>query len=288
MKTPSTYNQMVDLLLTFMFERQKVYLRKEANKAKPWTSDKILQQYRFCNIYREQDRVTKWIANNWREPNEADPDLWFAMVIARYINLPSTLKTLKYPAPWNANKFEDTVVDIMKRNQKVFNSAYIIPTGGTKNTGPKYKTLSAFFTRLWNQRKELRPKGHTLASYATLLIAQPGFGSFMAGQVIADLKYAPPLNDADDWWKFAVSGPGSRRGLNRICCQPVTQNWKEEQWFTELDKLRRLVNKTIKAGVSMSPLHGQDMQNSLCEFDKYCRVLFNEGRTPKQKYFGAL
>ena len=41
-------------------------------------------------------------------------------------------------------------------------------------------------------------------------------GGFISGQIVADMKYVAPLRDAPDWWNFAVSGPGSRRGLNRV------------------------------------------------------------------------
>jgi hypothetical protein len=43
----------------------------------------------------------------------------------------------------------------------------------------------------------------------------PGMGSFMAGQVVADLRFAVEGTWADkDTW--APLGPGSKRGINRV------------------------------------------------------------------------
>jgi hypothetical protein len=48
-------------------------------------------------------------------------------------------------------------------------------------------------------------------------------GSFQSGQVLANLKYGQ-LKSAADWWTFAASGPGSRRGLNRVLGVPQKLN----------------------------------------------------------------
>lgn len=273
-----------DLLMHWITERYKVYEARTAGKPKPWSTDPILQNYRFCNVHRENDKVTKWIAENWRTPNADNPDLWFAMMIARYINEPGTMELMGFPVPYKSSKFIDAVTARKAQKLNAFNAAYIISTGGLSI--PKHEYLDGFFSRLWRQRASLRPEaGQTLRKYCDLLIAQPGIGRFMAGQIIADLKYAcPKLKEARDWDTFAISGPGSRRGMNRLLDQPVKQGWNEWDWFAELKILRRQVNNSLPKGVP--ELHGQDLQNSLCEFDKYCRVKFNEGR-PKQKFAGV-
>ena len=72
---------------------------------------------------------------------------------------------------------------------------------------------------------------------------------------------------------------GSRRGLNRVCGHPVDSAWREEHWRAMLRALRDSTNARLK----MEPLTAQDIQNCLCEFDKYERARLGEGR-PKQKY----
>jgi hypothetical protein len=283
---------MIETLVDFITDRETARISKELGKPRPWTTNEIIQQYRFCNMHRENDTVTKWIAHHWRIPNDSDPDLWFAMFVARYINLPSTLIKLYYPVPWNNDRWLKVARAIIAHKEPVFNGAYIIPPtaggdGGTTVGGPKHESIGKFFTMLWRMRDELRPiKNQLLSRYCDTLVALPGVGTFMAGQVIADLKFSRWLAMAPDWWDFAVSGPGSRRGLNRIVGRDINASWKETEWHSLLEELRAAINTHFKRSEIVETFDGQDMQNCLCEFDKYCRVLFNEGKKPKQKYPG--
>src|SRR5437762_946187 len=93
--------QVFDTLVYWIKEREKIRMLKGAGSVQPWTTDLILATYRFCNVHREDDRVTVWLRQNWREPHAADPDLWFAMVIARHLNLPDSLAEVGYPVPWS-------------------------------------------------------------------------------------------------------------------------------------------------------------------------------------------
>lgn len=42
----------------WMNERHSIYLRRLAGQTKPWTTDVILQKYKFTNVFRELDRGT--------------------------------------------------------------------------------------------------------------------------------------------------------------------------------------------------------------------------------------
>lgn len=271
-----------DTLMFWIKERHSIYLKRKLHEPKPWTADPILQAYRFCNVYRELDKVTVWISKNWRTPNKNDPDLWFACLVARYINEPGTLTDIGYPVPWQPEVFLRAIQKRKLENKTIFNAAYIISTGGL--TKPKHEYLADFFTSAWKRRKYLRPTNvSTLREYCDLLLSHPGIGRFMAGQVIADLKYAQ-MKHMPDWHSFAISGPGSRRGMNRLLGYPVNQSWRENEWFAEHTLLRKLVNENLPD--FMKPLHGQDLQNCLCEFDKYMRAKLNEGK-PKQRFKGV-
>jgi len=272
-------------LFNFVHARYKVWVNRCAGNPKPWTSDPILQKYRFCNVYREYDTVTGWIADHWRTPHQTDKNLWFNLVIARLINNPSTLADLGYSDSWNRNRF----VKIMERRQgaglRNFNPAYIVSTNGM--AVPKHIYLAdEVITPLWKARAYTRP--HTTECFDLwyqALIEFNGIGSFLAGQIIADLKYAEPYLSVPDWWTFAASGPGSRRGMNRIHNKPVNRSYPEDLWYGDLARLATDVNVFIE-NAGMPRMHAQDLQNCLCEFDKYERVRLGEG-TPKQRYNGG-
>lgn len=266
----------------FIIERHQIYGRRLAGKRPPWTKDKILQTYRFCNVYRELDRVTEWIRDHWREPHADYKHLWFAMVVARLINHPPTLAKLALPGRWNKLHFLNVMSSLKEKKKKAFGSAYIVSTNGRAMDKAEY-LAEHVLDPLWAERKDLIPhRGDTLAEYHACLSRFNGLGSFMAAQVVADLKYVQPLKSAADWWTFAASGPGSRRGLNRILGASVKASRTEKDWRIHLYRLHKKIRPIInKAG--MDPLHFQDLQNCLCEFDKYERTRLLEGR-PRQLF----
>jgi len=272
-------NPHVSGLWKFIKERYSISLKKDAGLPKPWTKDPILQQYRFCSVYREHDKVTKWIAKNWRDNHKDEPDLWFAMAVARFINWPPTLASLCFPVPWDPREFKRVLHRRMEQDQQVFTGVYIIPSAG-----PKIDYIcDEVLTPLWGDRDEIRPKGYdTLDGFHEILLEHNGLGSFMAAQIVADMKYVEPLLSAKDWHTWAASGPGSRRGLNYVCDRQG--HWKEAEWRKVLGILHHWIDHKIeKAG--MPELHAQDLQNCLCEFGKYERTRLGEGK-PRSRYPG--
>lgn len=269
-------------LVSFIVERESIRVKKLRGDAWPWTDDPILREYRFCNVRREDDAVTRWIAQYWREPFKGSTDLWFMMVTARLFNEPQTLDFIQL----NNRKDMDLAQlrRLLKQRQKtgvrIFNPAYMITTAGRKQDKIDY--IFELLQELWSQRERLRPKpGDTLNSYHMLLGQFQGLGSFLTAQVVADLKYVEPLKSASDWHTFAASGPGSRRGMNRVLGRPVHALWSEDDWRQKLNKLQ--VATSVPLRRAKIELHAQDLQNCLCEFDKYERARLGEGK-PKQRY----
>jgi len=272
---------MTKALIAFILAREHIRLLRTQGKPKPWTQDRILQRFRFTNIHREDDTVTRWIAANWRDAYAGHPDVWFAMVVARLFNWPPTLAHLT-PVPFHPTKMVETIVELKSQRQKVYGGAYIVSTNGVAMGKVEY-LMTRVLAPLWEDRKKLRPfKGQTLAAYHAALLPYNGLGNFLAAQVIADLKYIEPLHSAVDWAAWAASGPGSRRGLNRVLGHKLDAPWNEVEWLAQLTALRA----TVIAAIHPEPLHAQDLQNCLCEFDKYMRVKLGEGR-PRATYPGG-
>ena len=279
----------VERLFCFAHERYQIYRKRLLGEPPPWTEDPILRDYRFCNVYREDDKVTCWIRDNWRIPHAEDPDLWFAMCIARLFNQPHTLQWIGYPVPFDILKLSAGVKRTRESNKIIFNPAYIVSTAGTP-TGKEFlhESKEAYLTQevivpLWKARERLRPtKTDTLNSYHMNLGQMQGFGSFMTAQVIADLKYHRPLMNAADWATFAASGPGSRRGLNYVLGYQRESPWTEDDWRLKLSYLHEKLLPMF-ARAQMPKPHAQDIQNILCEWSKYWRAV-KEDKMPKQSY----
>jgi hypothetical protein len=253
----------------FVEEREAIRIKKAAGLPRPWSADPIFQEYKFCNVHREDDRTTQWIRANWRNPNIKDPDMWFAMVIARRaLNWPGSMEALGYPVPWDPKWFLHVMDTRAAAGLKCYDTAYQLLVQGQK--GDKARNMvNLIFNPLWEAREQIRPRVHdTLRSFFDRLSAFKYMGSFYTGQVVADVKYAQ-LMTAPDWTTFAVPGPGSERGLNRVFGMPKDCPWREDNWQ------RRLVDLH---GMTKTSMHAQDLQNCLCEFDKYERIRLGEGR----------
>jgi len=99
--------------------------------------------------------------------------------------------------------------------------------------------------------------------------------------MILDLSYIPAFHH---WTRvpFTTIGPGSRRGLVRIFGSKVKAVETEAiQWLveTQFEHFKRLGIKEEDIP-RLSPTHPLgltlvDMEHSLCEVDKYCRVKYS-------------
>jgi hypothetical protein len=272
---------LLDTFVWYLNERWSIHQKRLKGLPPPWTDDPALQKYRFCQVRREDDRVTRWIHENWLRPHADDPDLWHAMLVARLHNRIDTLQELPWPEPWSRRSAQvwSAVTKRAERKDRVYTSAYLL------NCGTHYRTLTDIHAEIlddtWVNRVVLRPKtGDTLHELHSRLIRHFGVGSFMAGQVIADAKYGVMLRGAADWSTFAAPGPGSLRGLSRVCGLLVKHKWCAPEWHEVMLDVRKAVLSSLPK--SLRTLDAQNVEHGLCELDKWCRV--QEGGRPKQTY----
>ncbi len=264
-------------------EREAIHQKRLRRQEAPWTNDQILQQYRFCNVRREDDRVTRWVHENWLRPNANAVRLYgesvFAMAVARLVNWPESLAEVGFPAPWRPEKFTRILNARKAAGKKVFTGAYMVRAIEAKNGETKADYLAEYVLNpLWRARRQAPCS--SLQALHTWLLPFYGMGSFLAAQVVADVKWTALLRAAPDWYTWAAPGPGSMRGLNRVLGRAVDTAWQKEDWHTTLLALRKVaLPKLFK---SLQNLDAQNVQNCLCEFDKYRRAV--EGGRPKQNF----
>jgi hypothetical protein len=76
---------------TFCQERYNIFLKKEAGEVRPWTTDPILHNYRFTNLFRSDDATTVFIYSWVKNIVSEDSRLISNLIYARLCNKPSTL-----------------------------------------------------------------------------------------------------------------------------------------------------------------------------------------------------
>jgi hypothetical protein len=270
--------------VAWVIEREAIRRRKEAGQPRPWTDEPILSVGRFCNVYREHDAVTRWITANVVERFRDDPDLWFGLALARCINEPDALaELLPHLLPFAAGQCLAILQARQARADKCFRTdAYKPPTPDRKDVGTAEFLINEVLVPMWRERERLRPQsGETLAAYSARLEQCWRIGPFLAGQVIADTKFVPPLQDAADWWTFARPGPGSERGLNRVLGRPVKASWSDAAWHRELMQ-KHAETAPLLTAAGLAPLDAQNLQNCCCEFDKWERAREAGGKTARR------
>lgn len=270
----------LDGIVAFILAREDIRIRKERGDPWPWSDDKILNAFRFCNVRRNDDAQTRLIHSNWLKPHADDPDLWFAMTVARLVNWWPSLADVGYPVPWDTGRFQRAMAKRKAAGQKVFTGAYMVRADAVL-TGSKADYLALYvLDPLWQAREKVRPRsGDTLQKFHSRLMEYRDMGSFMAAQIVADVKYANPshLARASDWMDWAAAGPGSLRGLNRVAERPKDHPYRKWGWQAEFAPFLKALRAKLAAAGFSPPLTGQDAQNCLCEWDKYERVRLGEG-----------
>lgn len=277
-----------DELVEFVNERDQVRLNKDSGYLQPYTLDPILSKYRFCNVRRRDDRVSKWLIKNYYR--SVSGDVWFRALLARLINWPPTLLYLmdKLVIPhraedFNAYLFIEAMKELESKGEKVYSSAYIVyPTmvkGNTKSVNLCEYIIKPTISMASKMRGAVASGSikHTTNQLAEAF----GIQTFIAGQVSADLTYLRgQLDNAIDLYSWAPMGPGSQRGLNRLHERGIGKGFTENKFNQELIEVREAV---IGSNQSFKDLTLHDCQNIMCEFDKYQRVKTGEGK-PRQNY----
>jgi len=288
-----TFNQMQ--MVYWIRERENIRKLKEAGEPKPWSDNPVMQETYFCNVNREDDRVTKWIRQNWTYPTLTDEFLaeedtaenyTFAMVVARIFNQPETLSELMQPIDFDEDlglwleNAETVLAERKAAGKRIWNGAYIISTNGKKM--PKADYCLYLLKKLANN-KDIIDNCKTLAEAHKKLMSVEGLASFLAAQVVADLKNTKghPLASAPDWFTFSAPGPGSLRGLSWFWEEAVTgKNYQQS-----MDNAYELLEWELPEETLTTLCH-QNLQNCFCEYDKFMRVTTGSGRS-KRKYQGV-
>lgn len=265
-------------------ERESIKLKKAAGEPKPWTTDPILIKYRFCNMRRMDDKVSLWLLNNWYEPYRDHPNMLYAALVGRFFNLPASLEEITglvfSDGDWKYDEICKTLRARKASKKTIFNNAYMV----RGNDGPdKVSTVMEYTIQpMISDPPEINTS--SMQESWQNLVECYGMASFMTGQVVADLRWAMSgtWDDKDTW---APYGPGSSKGLCRLHDRPLKRDMNQDQFIEEVSELKEYASKEI-CPVLNSRMEMMDWQNTLCEFDKYVRVMNGEGR-PKQLYPGA-
>jgi hypothetical protein len=273
---------LIDVLIYWIRERERIRERREAGKPPPWSEDELFQKFRFCNADVQNDRTSRVIFDLVTRPFAGHPGVIVALAVCRFVNSPEVITAIcETLAPFNAERFLAIMTERAARGASVEGKAYRIPGGrrGERKAGSLVREL---FIPLSAAVEQVRPRpGDTCATvFERLRRFKYLDAGFITAQIVRDAKQVGPLRQADDWMSFVWPGPGSQRGANRLLGwtkkADIDYRRPEAEW-------RELFNQIVdiarpRVAVDGIVLDNQSWQNALCETDKYLRFLSGDLR----------
>lgn len=302
----------LNVFLHQISERYKIHLKKDVMRLDPpFTKDKILKQYRFTNVRREQDKESKWLISNVCNNNELSySDKLLNCILFRLYNKHETAELIKMPikfSKFNLEKYNKYFIKARKEDPKriFFTSVFFtsaikkhmqiyLPENITENKnemGILYfieyliKTNFTDYIEYCNSAEEV----------ITRLRKYKGIGKFFAYQIFVDFTYILEFPFSEN--EYVQAGPGAQLGLNYLfnSFDDLTHEelifWLRDNW-DDLNKYNKSNGYNAEAAPEKLfkdlPVYDRKMnvmsiQNCLCEFSKYYKAYHKIGR-PRQKY----
>ena len=276
----------------FAAERQNIFYKKLNGEEAPWTEDKILQEYKFCNSYRASDRVSQYLIKNviYNGKKYSDEDMIFRIILFKIFNKESTWEIL-------LNKLSDITLDnfnfkdycnILEQAKdegyKIYTDAYMSCANKAFGYDKKHENHIALLEKMFIKDKMQNKilESENMEDAFNIIKNYELIGNFMAYQLVTDINYSEVVNFTER--EFTVAGPGSERGI-RKCFIDLEGMSKEDiiKWMCnhQEEEFKRL-------GIEFKDLGGRplqyiDCQNLFCELDKYCRQAVPELKSNRIK-----
>lgn len=282
-------------------ERYAIALRRAAGQEKPWSEDPIFQEWKFCNVFRTDDKQTQALLGHLspkhidRPKTKRDLELLLFNIYAfrafnwdpTYCNLvkdiPAGKRTTRdgWLEDWSTTMGQDSCLDTLQTNHQLTSGAYMIRG---RDNQPKSLSIPATLSVIWDRVPYLANAIQdepvtTMEEMYDLLRVQNfyGWGPFTTYQIVLDLTYTYVLGGSSDINTWCMFGPGAKRGLNLVFPGIRSKDYlpaTKELWETQ--KSHRQLHVPF--------MSLQDIEFSLCELSKYMRI--KRGGKSKEKYPG--
>jgi len=204
-----------------------------------WTQDKILQKWKFTNVYREVDRTTQYIINNIIKPHKNDENqkqLLFNLILFRIFNRIETWQNIgEYQ---QLDKFDIKLLQIMlnemwEKNIPIFTNAFMVTGVKFLNSDKKFENYLFVIEQIYKKIDWL----YNIVSNCSgdivhkKITEMDGIGKFLAHVIMSDLVYTKMVRFDDEQW--CGYGNGCMKGLKLIFSY-----MKKTQYLQALKKIR--------------------------------------------------
>jgi hypothetical protein len=282
----------------FAVERQNIFFKRLKGVRYPWTTDKILNDHKFTNVYRATDRVSQYLIKNIINKGNQDPnELFFRILLFKIFNRISTWEFLEAELgqisfkSYSFKRYDKLLSGLLQQKFPIYSSAYIMASGRSAfGHERKHQNHLRLIEVMIKDRvpNKLQACNNMNDAY-NLLLSYPTIGEFLAYQYVSDINYSS-LTDFSEM-EFVKAGPGAKDGI--LKCFRDFGDYSFEDIIRMVADNQEL--EFHRLHLTFENLWGRslqliDCQNVFCEVDKYSRLAHPEiigysNRTRiKQKY----
>lgn len=303
------YEPNLRLFFETMYERQIIWKRRFVDKQKrPWTSNEILRDFKFTNIYRELDRNSQWQINNiLLDESLSLKNLIWKLMVFRFFNNPETftfnpnkednqlfeidnsvitVNKWRNGIPdydeYNEIEFSNFIDGVRKFGKNPFTSAYIINSQAEPG-----KTRDYCYTRL------VIPTLHKNINkiIATVLSAKkpediinylktfPSIADFIAHEFYQDFTYISRYTNRKfmkfDQNDFTNVGPGASLGIRLIYPNLINRDQKNGIYRLRDESEKWLTKIANEKGEAM-PYLKWNINKQCYEIQKECNITLHQ------------
>lgn len=132
---PKLNPEVVRLHHQWIFERYRIKKRKDAGELQPWTTDPVLRDFRFTNVFREDDRESRYLIDRISKAPMSFENKFYNTLLFRSYNKWETMQRIGGPFDWeqiDIPEIFDKLKQIEREDKNYVFFTNVFNTGGLK------------------------------------------------------------------------------------------------------------------------------------------------------------
>lgn len=265
----------------FANERYRLFENRLITGMPVPSADPIMNENRFTNTFRVTDRVSQRLLHIQQDGPQDPVSLLMRTLLFKVFNMEATWDAIVAgvgePSAdnWDPAAIQVLLNERVAAGKQIFTGSYMMVNPLTAGWVKHHYYTSMLNTLLGDYHRGRILGATSLEELIIRLREVDGIGAFLAYQYAIDLNYTPLFNFSED--DSVLAGHGAKRGLTRLFGNNRMAEARIMELALERDRGPLLMGKR--------KMHLIDVQNVLCEYDKYMRTAQPEGKKRmKQRY----
>ena len=229
-----------------MYQRQEIWYNRNILKtSRPWCDDNILNQYKFCNAYRELDKQSQWVIHNIiRIDDELINKIW-KICVFRLFNTLEVFEIIDIPNhdEYDSKEFTSYIKEVEKYFPACNKKAYAINSWLAQGTSQAIACANIIMPSLHKVIGDIMFHGFIgnskINDIVKLFTSCEGLGKFVTHEYFIDMCYIAKYTDNNDFGfdenSWTNVGEGAKNGL-RLLTPSMSYNISTLRMLQDLSK----------------------------------------------------